>query len=83
MRELYKPKPDREIVLARSFAVDLADLAHVDLHEDHVVAKVQRLLEVLLRLGDGLSAVARVAAAQIVPSPAPAENSRFLRQKRR
>lgn len=57
MRELYKPKPDREIVHARSFAVELADLAHVDLDEEHVVAKVQRLLDVLLRLGDGLSAL--------------------------
>ncbi len=57
MRELYKPKPDREIVHARSFAVDPADLAHVDLDEEHVVAKVQRLLDVLLRLGDGLSAL--------------------------
>lgn len=57
MRELYKPKPDREIVHARSFAVDPADLTHVDLNEEHVVAKVQRLLDVLLRLGDGLSAL--------------------------
>lgn len=57
MRELYKPKPDREIAHARSFAVDPADLAHVDLNEEHVVAKVQRLLDVLLQLGDGLSAL--------------------------
>lgn len=57
MRELYKPKPDREIVHARSLAVDPADLAHVDLNEEHVVGKVQRLLDVLLRLGDGLSAL--------------------------
>ena len=57
MRELYKPKPDREIVLARSFAVDPDDLAHVDLDEEHVVAKVQRMLNVLLRLGDGLSSL--------------------------
>ena len=57
MRELYKPKPDREIVRARSFAVDPAALAHVDLNEEHVVAKVQRLLDVLLRLGDALSAL--------------------------
>ena len=57
MRELYKPKPDREIVHARSFAVNPADLVHVDLNEEHVVAKVQRLLDVLLRLGDGLSAL--------------------------
>lgn len=34
LRELYKPKPDREIVLARTFAVDPADLAHVDLNEE-------------------------------------------------
>ncbi|WP_089361186.1 hypothetical protein [Pseudomonas segetis] len=59
MRELYKAKPDREIVHARSFAVDPADLAHVDLNEEHVVAKVQRLLDVLLQLGDGLSALGR------------------------
>ncbi|KUY70885.1 hypothetical protein [Burkholderia sp. RF4-BP95] len=57
MRELYKPKPDREIVHARQFAVDPAGLAHVDLDEEHVVAKVQRLLNVLLRMGDGLSAL--------------------------
>lgn len=57
MRELYKPKPDREILHARSFAVDPADLANVDLNEEHVVAKVQRLLDALLRLGDCLAAL--------------------------
>lgn len=57
MRELYKAKPDREILHARSFAVDPADLTHLDLNEEHVVAKVQRLLDVLLRLGDGLAAL--------------------------
>jgi hypothetical protein len=57
MRELYKPKPDREIVHARQFAIDPADLAHMNLNEEHIVAKVQRLLDVLLRLGDGLAAL--------------------------
>jgi hypothetical protein len=57
MRELYKAKPDREIVHARSFAVDPSDLAHMDLNEEHVVTKMQRLLDVLLRLGDALSAL--------------------------
>lgn len=57
MRDLYMPKPDREIAHAHSFAVDPAALAHVDLKEEHVVAKVQRLLDVLLRLGDGLAAL--------------------------
>lgn len=55
MREMYKPKPEREIVHARSFAIDPTDLVHLDLQEEHIVAKTQRLLEALLRLGDGLS----------------------------
>ena len=55
MRELYKPKPDREILHAHSFAVEPSDLAYMDLNEEHVVSKVQRLLHVLLRLGEGLS----------------------------
>ncbi|MFX3602240.1 hypothetical protein [Xanthomonas arboricola] len=67
MRELYKPKPDREIVHARSFAVDPADLAHVDLDEEHVVAKVQRLLDALLRLGDGLSALGTIVGLNKSP----------------
>jgi hypothetical protein len=57
MRELYKPKPDREILHAQSFAIDPEDLAHLDQDEEHVVAKVQRLVDVLLRLGEGLSAL--------------------------
>ncbi|MEC8860147.1 MAG: hypothetical protein VYE29_09130 [Pseudomonadota bacterium] len=61
IRELYKPKPDREILHARSFAVDPADIAHFDLNEEHVVAKVQRLLDALLRLGSGLSELGAAA----------------------
>lgn len=60
IRELYKPKPDREIVHARSFAVDPADLAHMNRDEEHVVSKVQRLLNALLRLGDGLEALGAI-----------------------
>jgi hypothetical protein len=55
MRELYKPKPDREILHARSYAVHPNDIAHVDLEEEHIVAKVNRLLEALLDLGENLS----------------------------
>ncbi|PJC99215.1 hypothetical protein GQ37_008310 [Janthinobacterium sp. BJB1] len=55
MRELYKPKPDREILHARSFVLDPARVGQIDMDEEHVVAKVQRLLDVLLRLGKGLS----------------------------
>lgn len=60
MREMYKPKPDREILHARSFAVEPGDFAHLDLHEEHIVAKTQRLLEALLYLGDGLSELGAV-----------------------
>ena len=60
MRELYKAKPDREIVHARLFAVDPVDIAHMDLNEEHVVAKVQRLLDALLRLGDALAELGKI-----------------------
>ncbi|MGS0824894.1 hypothetical protein ACVBIO_03710 [Shewanella sp. 0m-8] len=55
MRELYKPKPDREIVHAYEHVIDPTDLEHIDLDEEHIVNKVQRLLDALLDLGDGLS----------------------------
>lgn len=55
MRELYKPKPDREIVHAHAYAIATTDLEHVDFDEEHIVNKVQRLLDALLDLGDGLS----------------------------
>ncbi len=60
IRELYKPKPDREIIHAHRFALDEALVAAADLGEEHIVGKVQRLVEQLLDLGDNL---ARLAAA--------------------
>jgi hypothetical protein len=61
LRELYKPKPEREILHARSFAIDSALLAQMDQSEEHVVSKTQRLLEQLLKLGDNLSALGTAA----------------------
>lgn len=55
MRELYKPKPDREILHAHAFAMSDAEITDVDMDAEHVVAKTQRLLDQLLRLGDNLS----------------------------
>lgn len=60
IRELYKPKPDREILHAWSFAVDPATIAHMDLTEEHIVSKVQHLLDTLLELGDLLVSLGRV-----------------------
>jgi hypothetical protein len=59
MRELYKPKPDREIVHARKFAIDPGIIPGLNLDEEHIVSKVHRLSEVLMRLGDNLSGLAR------------------------
>lgn len=57
LRELYKPKPEREILHARSFAIDPAIFTDIAQREEHVVSKTQRLLEQLLTLGDNLSAL--------------------------
>lgn len=55
IRELYKPKPDREIVHAHRFVVDEERVAGMDLAEEHIVAKTKRLLDQILDLGDHLS----------------------------
>jgi hypothetical protein len=65
MRELYKPKPDREILHAHTFAIAAVDIAHLDLHEEHIVAKTQRLLDQLLMIGDNFSALAACVGIQI------------------
>ena len=57
MRELYKPKPDREIVHAREFALDSSQVTAFDQQEEHIVAKINRFVAQLLDLGDGLSAL--------------------------
>jgi hypothetical protein len=55
LRELYKGKPDREIVWAHSHAVAQAVVNQADMNEEHIVAKVQRFLDTFLNLADGLA----------------------------
>ncbi|AOK17108.1 hypothetical protein WT26_14530 [Burkholderia cepacia] len=57
LRELYKPKPDREILHAYAFALGPEEIARRDLEEEHIVGKTERFLEQLLALGDHLSAL--------------------------
>ncbi|MEH2539119.1 hypothetical protein [Bradyrhizobium sp. AZCC 1699] len=64
MRELYKAKPDREILHARAFALSAHDVAHFDLQEEHIVSKTNRFLNQLLDLGDHLSALAKTVGIQ-------------------
>lgn len=65
IRELYKPKPDREILHAHAFVLDPARLSEFDLDEEHIVAKTQRLVDELLHLDDGLT---RLASALSLPT---------------
>ena len=52
--ELYKPKPPREILHARNFALSAAEVAGFDQTEEPIVSKVQRLLDELLEIGSNL-----------------------------
>jgi len=58
LRELYKGTPDREILHARTHALDSHIVAQHDLGEEHIVSKVDRLLAQLLALGENLSELA-------------------------
>ncbi|MCP3447423.1 hypothetical protein [Bradyrhizobium sp. CCGUVB14] len=64
IRELYKAKPDREILHAHSFAVSVAEVAHFDPREEHIASKVGRLVDQLLDLGDNLSSLADALGIQ-------------------
>ena len=64
MRELYKPKPDREILHAREFALSPDEISHIDMAEEHIAAKTKRLLNQVLRLGDNLSEIGARAGLQ-------------------
>jgi hypothetical protein len=57
IRELYKGAIDREIVHAHKYALSAAQRAHLDLAEEHIVSKTNRLVEQLLNLGDHLQAL--------------------------
>ena len=61
LRELCKPKPEREILHARAFSIDPAVAANFDQNEEHIASKTQRLVDQLLILGENLSAIGAVA----------------------
>jgi len=55
LRELYKAKPDREILHAHTFVLNSAEIAHLDQNAEHIVSKTKRLLDQILNMGDNLS----------------------------
>ena len=68
LRELYKGIPDREIVWAHSHVVPPSVAAQTDLTEEHIVAKVQRFLNALLDLVDGLAWLSEVISGNSISS---------------
>ena len=60
MRELYKPKPDREIRHAHDHVLDPAQVAEFDQDEEHIVSKTGRFVDQLLVLGDLLVALSNI-----------------------
>lgn len=67
LRELYKGKPSREILHARAHAREASEVAQLDLTEEHIVAKVDRLLSQFLDLGENLSRLAASLGIQKSP----------------
>ena len=65
--DLYKAIPAREVLHARRFALSPEEITHLDIKEEHIVAKTQRLLDQMLALGDNLS---RLGAAMGIQNEA-------------
>ena len=59
IRELYKPKPDREILHAHAHVLPPAKAGEFDQTEEHIVSKTDRLASELLRFGDAFSDIGR------------------------
>jgi hypothetical protein len=65
IRELYKPKPDEEIVHAHRHAVPLWRVDEADRGEEHIASKTSRLVGQLLDLADNLAALGAVVGERI------------------
>lgn len=59
LRELYKAKPDSEILHAHAFALTPEAAKALGFDDEHVASKTARLLEQLLSLGDNLAQLGR------------------------
>lgn len=68
VRELYKPKPDAEILHAYSHAISEDEAQLFDFDQEHIVSKVFRLVDQIINLGNYLHALAdKVNAQQYSP----------------
>lgn len=64
LRELYKPKPDQEIIHAHQFVVDPQLVSRHDRNQEHIASKTQRLLDAFLDLADRLVILGRIAGRE-------------------
>lgn len=67
LRELYKPKPAREILHARAFAITPEEAKERGFVDEHVAAKTHRLLTQLLNLGDNLAKLGQAVGIDSTP----------------
>lgn len=67
MRELYKPKPDREVLHAHAHALNPAKVLEFDHAEEHIVSKVNRLASALLTFGEVFSAIGQYLGQDLAP----------------
>jgi len=68
LRELYKPKPDAEILHAFAFAISPEEAQARGLDGEHVASKTKRLLTQLLNLGENLAKLGQVAGIDKTPA---------------
>lgn len=62
-RELYKPKPDDEILHAFSHAISEDEAKLFDFEQEHIVSKVFRFVDQLIKLGINLGMLAEAIEA--------------------
>lgn len=55
MRELYKPKPTREIVHVFEYVLNPVNAAAIDATQPHILMRVDRIVQALLRIANGLA----------------------------
>ena len=67
MRELYKPKPDREILHAHAHVLTPAKVGEFDQDEEHIVSKTHRLASEFLRFGEVFAAIGQYLGEDLEP----------------
>ncbi len=68
MRELYKPKPAREILHAFEHVLDATAAAAIDATQPHILIRVNRIVRALLHLAEGLAQLGAQLGIALAPN---------------